>query len=528
LNQARINRVRERLYRLLSLSTNVVANESDNAFVRARRPREPEPEIIYVFDHTVLEMFIALDDETRKYPAAFHLKAWRSPADSRRVSNLVSQWEALNKQTAMLTGEYLLGGGLPGQEDGQFYMTRAHYEEFGNAVDRRAREALDKMPTPDKVTARIKELRDIGEGRPTEAANVGDVYLEDDLNRLFGGRTGEDTARNEFRRTRQIGHVLADIDGIVRIKQLDRVTSPEILDRIVPLDLRFSATSDPALKREWQEWLSKADRLRAEVTGHRRVNSNLRTDADTVALVQSIARSHLALHERIVFVTGDALLLSAYAKWHKDRLLDEPAEPHVVRSIVQYAPILNMGDMPNGLADSRSIFEMFRAALDAPLSVFNLADPDPDESPSEDHKRQMSSTGRSKISPTGPRIDLALRLEGVFESYSPIQLFFQRHLTQRWYTNSDRRFSLMASDCREFERIAIGLNTQFMERRVSSILEDILKWDDKENISQSTKNYIEDLLGGVARQSLDLWFPVAIDELERFPYAVNREGFPNQ
>ena len=76
---------------------------------------------------------MSLEEDPRKYPAAFHLRDWRSPHQI-NDTKIEKSWEAFNRQTALVAGEYLLGGGLPGQADGQFYMTPGHYEEFCNAV----------------------------------------------------------------------------------------------------------------------------------------------------------------------------------------------------------------------------------------------------------------------------------------------------------------------------------------------------------------------------------------------------------
>src|SRR6202035_2518728 len=115
------DRSSDKLKRLLDLSANIYANERDSAFRHIDSKNERPQEIIYVFDQTVLEMFIALDDEPRKYSAAFHLAEWRDFDETTRLqigeSALEEIWTSFNRQTAIITGEYLLSGRLPGQID---------------------------------------------------------------------------------------------------------------------------------------------------------------------------------------------------------------------------------------------------------------------------------------------------------------------------------------------------------------------------------------------------------------------------
>jgi hypothetical protein len=505
------DRSSDKLKRLLDLSANIYANERDSTFRRIDSKNERPQEIIYVFDQTVLEMFIALDDEPRKYSAAFHLAEWRDFDETTRLqigeSALEEIWTSFNRQTAIITGEYLLSGRLPGQIDGQFYMTRGHYEEFGRAVDRRSIESEKEFKRiGESITQNVIGLNKLfSEGNASELN--GDPYLSDDLRGLFGDSFLNSEKSAEFRRARRMANALSNAAPLGQIRQLSRVMSAEILDRIVPLDLRFPSADGPlpdaGLYWQWMDTIEAANRRRAAIMGYSRERGNVKNDAEAIAHVQWIARTQLLAHERIVFVTGDALLSSAYAKWHKDRVIKDPGEPRVLRKIQQYAPILNLGDMHTGITRTTKIFDMLREGVETSLLAFNLSDKPKGQG--DDSEILWSS-----------RSDLALRLEGIHESDEVLQ-FFDTHLTPDWSAKTVRTFNEIARRFREFERIAIGLSGTFVERRARSIVEHFQSWIAGQDLAETARRYIESLLDDVARRNIDLQFRMALNSLAQKP-----------
>jgi hypothetical protein len=506
---------------LLRLSSNIETNERDHAFAKPETPQLAAREIIYVFDQSVMEMFMALDDDTRKYPAAFHLRDWRSPIEI-NDTNIEKVWEAINRQTAIIAGEYLLSGGLPGQADGQFYMTREHYEEFCRAVDRLTRQAAKVHENdPDAIVTELSELRkaliETTPGHPDL-----DPYLDRDVRALFGQDidTNEE-ALTEFRKTRAIALALSQAKDYMQMRQIDRATSREMLGRIVPLDMRFPDPRDRSayekLKRDILHELRESNRLRP---APERNDANLKRDAEAIAQVQWIAREQRTSEEQIVFVTGDALLASTYLRWHKDFIVKQPGEPRVIRHIQQFAAILNLGDMDNSITGTKHFFEMLREGVETPLVAFNLSR---DRQSLEDAETfDDPEASRTDLdTKLAHRFDLELRLQGVFESYEPIDLFFKKRLTLSWHKENQKSFNNIAESFRTFERLAIGLSTHYVERRAQAVLDDVRSWDDGADLVQSAKAYIERLFERITEQTVDLWFPVALENLGRSQLATS-------
>jgi hypothetical protein len=492
------------LARLLSLSLNLRTNEMDAGFLRRADNAGGTPEIAYVLDHTVLEMFLALDDETRKYPAAFHLEEWRETSKQRLGRSLEALWSSINRQTAIVTSEYLLSGELPGQADGQIYLSSGHYEEFCNAVERRREEAIRHHGGTDD---RIEEIVAAARTGPTSSLN--DIYLEPDLSLLFGSDQSQPDAV-EFTMTRRWAALLSEQEEALRIFQIQRATSADFLDRIVPVSLRFPLPPAGLPKLEgWRETLEVMDSLGSN--RQQRRPGNLALDARTVQHVQWIARTQLGPHQRVVYVTGDPLILQAYAKWHKERVIRDPAEPRVVRSIQQFAPILNAGGMRAGLQNARKIFDMLRETVETPLIAFNLSDPGATR-----EGREVVDILESEVETIrhSTRSDLILRFDG-FESYSPIADFFAPRLDADWHSVNGRNFADSARSLRWFERLAIGLNSRFVQKRIERFLDQVDRWSDDTPIQKERQLVIERLLEATARQAVDLWFPVALESLSR-------------
>ena len=75
-----------------------------------------------------------------------------------------------------------------------------------------------------------------------------------------------------------------------------------------------------------------------------------------------------------VLVTADRVLIDAYARWYwTDRLDTAPNARFVLRTPLQYVPVLNVREMPNGIETSDAVARG-RAALDDLLAGLRLVD----------------------------------------------------------------------------------------------------------------------------------------------------------
>ena len=192
--------------------------------------------------------------------------------------------------------------------------------------------------------------------------------------------------------------------------------------------MRFPYPGGNSAYQELYTELLRELRVLNRVRAKRKRDVNLVRDAEAIAQVQWIARERRTSDERIVFVTGDALLALTYLKWHKDFILTQPGEPRVLRHIQQFAPILNLGDMDNRISDTKRFFEMLREGVETPLVAFNLHR---DRKSQEDTKRSGAKADPPdfEVAEAG-RSDLELRLLGVNESDATIKIFSRSGWTE--------------------------------------------------------------------------------------------------
>ena len=117
-------------------------------------------------------------------------------------------------------------------------------------VERRSREAAGILrDNAGTIQRNVDRLRDILVEGATDRA-PSDPYLQDDVSALGGDGRLDKAAVEEFTRIRRIAQALSENEEVMRIRQLNRATSPEILDRIAPLDRPARADAIVPVRRD--------------------------------------------------------------------------------------------------------------------------------------------------------------------------------------------------------------------------------------------------------------------------------------
>ncbi|HYC68849.1 hypothetical protein [Brevundimonas sp.] len=180
--------------------------------------------------------------------------------------------------------------------------------------------------------------------------------------------------RTNFDRARAISVAFAKRQEDFLPDQLHRFAEG-IWPRITELSQIFPLTEgDRAeIAEATDSWISRLEAASRAFDPER--PTGFREDAEAIAAIQHIARHLLDKDERIVFVTGDWSVLSAYWQWYGEVYTTTPWEPVVVRTIKSFAPLLNLSQLLKGDSASendRVPFTRIQVAANLALHPFNM------------------------------------------------------------------------------------------------------------------------------------------------------------
>jgi hypothetical protein len=475
-----------RLLHLLEFTRDMDRNTFDAEF--ASRPGRT---IHHVFDENVIEFFIGARDQPlsadgmpvfndkRYYSAHFHQKIWRDrPDDDSREA----MWIRINRQLAIVTGEYLFAGALPGQRDGQIYLTEWHWQELMVRLRRLYHHFGQKIASTPVVTTekstddKIKEVRELVRLGTLTAEQLvsrfrGSIERADmqlllaDLDRLRRNGVSSETLV-AFAAARLIAAIIESDDLLEPFHQISRLYSRPFVERFRPLHLKWSvAASDRQVlakaAMDWQDRIRKEEVERKVSRSMRRTSRRIAADAQSLAYVQYVAdRLNNNADERIVMVTGDSLIFDAYRRWWSDH----SRRSFVMRRVAQYAPLLNFKDANSSVAFNEDIFGNTRRAIEPALLYFNLAEQADGvlNAPASTEAANELSSGRQ-----GAREHFALMLKGGRAWNSDAFNVFAKHIKQGVIAERQSDYLKIRSAWQELERVAIGVNPHLLETRLA-------------------------------------------------------------
>ena len=333
--------------------------------------------INYVFDENVFELFLR-PQRMAEYVSLFHSSRWSMDEHSRKF------WRNINAQSALLAGEYLFSGSLPGQEQNYLYITPWHRDELFHRSSQMIYEFEQELPSSDIVREflfQMAKFRTAAARATGIAINLRDdddgTGISADIQTLREAGVPEDQLGG-YLRTRVALRAIASEDRMMPMIQLQRMMSPDFFSAIRPIHHSGAPGSDGRrILADAEAWFA---RLQQEATRqhHDSVSNarrrqpgrpfgSLRNDALALAAVESLARDRQKAGELTVLVTGDALLYSAYRRWH---LANCPDAPFLLRRVTQYAPVFSLGDREVVILPRPGILDEF---LDMSMFPFNLS-----------------------------------------------------------------------------------------------------------------------------------------------------------
>lgn len=302
--------------------------------------------IVYIMDANVVQFFIDPEAESR------HVTIFGGARTAHYAAG-----------TALITAEFLFSRELAGQGDSPALIMPGHANEVLSIVDRirKERDSSNPQHSTQLSAAKLDQLRVLVESVSS------------------GSHTDRSAAIDELRRI--VPEVAEDLlkGPFLKVKQLQRLYDEDLLR---PLALHTAATREilrPAHRDvAYWETLIRAERHQQprhrigqvhERRGHTLVDTErVRRDAEalvqTILLDDAVSDKHRTAY---VMVTADHRVFDAYAKWYWADESNRKCRRFVLRTPLQYAPILNVMQMPNDIY-TPEVFNNVCDALDALFS----------------------------------------------------------------------------------------------------------------------------------------------------------------
>lgn len=485
--QRRHRAVLKKFGSLLELKGDIDRNESDRNFLDgADDPQNPR-RIYYVFDENVFELF--LDPSAQpSYCENFYAPVWspRSPVKGKRYS----------AQAGLIAGEYLFSQGLPGRLRGDpIFLTKWHYLELQRRVRR-----LDRT-----LRRNAAELGSASAPEFAEASRMAalsrEVTTKRELDKLL--KLADSDVRADIRRFLSAENDLPAAVRALLARELtsrltaDRILEPlhqlrryyaEILSRIRPLNSQFEIEDreQAAFKALIGEWVSNL----SDSYGDQAEDGRINYDARSVAYVQWVAQHKLTRDERIVLVTGDGRLLDAYRQVYRYK---DVGEPFLLRSVNQYAPLINPHELPNDInpdVGERHLFKSLSVAMEAPIQTFDIA-------------RRIQ--GREHFA-------AHLRKAKEPETHTSVR-FFTFRLSEEWWLHRERGFAQLSDQWRDAERLAIGTSLPILGARLKrrqELLNELHSEVADNDAGEAFGRYLSRLLEDITYRGMQIDLPDAV------------------
>lgn len=245
------------------------------------------------------------------------------------------------KSNAMITAEFMLSRELAGQRGAPAFIAPGHAEDISDIIGGIAHAANETRKQPD--------------GKPLDA-----LARDIEANRI--------DADGAIRQLAEIvPEVAEEVARYLEAQHLKRVYDEEL---VRPLASHRNATSDildvdTSRQKSVTEWIKRIQTWAATVEKERKAGVGTREASPAKRDRRRIMRDARVLVQleklaadadpdcRYVLITADTLLFDTYARWYWDTAREQsPRPPFLLRLPLQYSPILNLSEMPNGLDDS--------------------------------------------------------------------------------------------------------------------------------------------------------------------------------
>jgi len=399
--------------------------------------------IVYIMDANVVVFFLDPGRETQ------HVAAFDSERSLDRETG-----------TAVIAAEFLFSRRLAGQHDHPAFIAPSHAEELGQVYDRLLRRGATHKPLD---VASHEALSDL-------------------IDKIRHEQMSLETA------ARKLGHIVPEVvaslmeSGLFEANQFSRLYNE---DSLRPLAVHPDVTEDilaisVAAPKRVKEWTDRLLAARQFQPG-RRSAAEQKARRDAEALVQALmldeAAAGTAPKTRYVMVTADRAVFDAYAAWFWSATEERPADARfILRTPLQYAPILNVAEMPNRI-DTSDIIQQTQAALDTLLAPLRGVDP---------HRYPQSL----------PMVRVLAKLAADNEKFREAINALYGIDPFSFEEGGEKRFRVMRQEWQNGFDAAIAMNTELLSRRLQA---DILAletlYQEKVDLPHAIHSFQQEILG---------------------------------
>ena len=475
---------------LYDLSLDITRHESDIEFARAGGT------IHYTFDQNVFELFLRPFDRYA-YVMRQNEVTWNvgSSGERRRQTAI---------QSALLTGEVLFGGSLPGQKTPTWYITEWHRWEFMERISTLLGDSAALDPVALAEAARQGLLAKEALAYPEKAASgfsgADDAMLGLDLADLEEHDGAE--LLPAFLATRRAAAVLANDRFMEPISQLTRLLEADERGAIVNVGSLGTPPKEEMNRlaraaREWSNRLRSESNLRAarnQATQKKGAAARW-SDARSLALLEWLSGSLDPAKERVVLVTGDPSLFDAYRRQFEDdrELRGSEGRQFLVRRPVQYSTLFSARE-GRGTHSRQLMFYTLQQIVELPLAPMRAAaDVDPGL-PEDVRDRRHSLTLRRIAGGT-------VRTSYFHDAWKAYGAQYSPALVAGWENDIDSS-----------ERILNGLGADLLLGRIGQADRQLLETLSNLQVPQreaAIDEYVDRRVADMIRAAVKAWTPVA-------------------
>lgn len=269
---------------------------------------------------------------------------------------------------AMITAEFMLSRELAGQRRAPAFIAPGHAEDIADIINAIGQAAPDprEPPESEQLNALLHDVE------------AGHIDSEGAIRQL--AKVVPDAAK-AFAVFLEIEHLKRVYDeDLVRPLASHRNATRDILE----IDNKKSSAVTDWTKRirKWEAAVQKdrpaarpaAQGVARETGASRRELRHVERDARVLVQLEMLTAAADPDH-RYVLITADTLLFDAYARWYWQEAREQSPRPlFLLRLPLQYCPILNVSEMPNGLDES--VITQTSRSLDPLFEDLRRVDPD--------------------------------------------------------------------------------------------------------------------------------------------------------
>jgi hypothetical protein len=537
--------IAKKLARIFECTRLMDLNRGDSSFRvadGASSSAAAEGEIFYVVDTNFVQAFLQ-PMAWRSSSRLFHdIRLW-PPTEHEEKLGYDELVAATAAQATMLATEFFFEFASK-TSPRRIYMSDPHRKELVEQLERlsvRYPEVVTDAAFANYAKSQNEKITSIAGCAERSRAEATEIMVAEKV--AFSAEDLEKLNDADFARVRNnfivstICRIIAQDDLLEPAEQIARLTT-ELWPRFYPIEWEFEASTEQdnreiqALNKTWLALLeAEFDKRRAPPKSagldgislgreRKRDRHSLKADATTLAHLMWAARWKAGPRQRVVFVTGDRVILNAYREWYADH---GENLSFMIRPLAFFAPQYNLRDGRAALSREMRVFDHTRQSLEtwtAPLT--NALRSHYFEGRPDRFARFSGARARDRFCVEAE--DDAVS-EDLIESLIPLSDNLQT--LERESENVDA----MADAMRWLERLSIGAMPTLVNRRVDQATknaQDFLNKVGAEGGNEVVLRWVQERLDRAMSTGFEFTLPATVKQIEALEAASRAKETPEE